>query len=339
MSLWGATLVGLTAVIITVAGDSPRVLVLRRPSGDRSGGEAIDALPSGEFDPRRQDTLDRGFRAMVEDQTGLRLRYVEQLYTFGSRNRDPRELYGGPRVLSVAYLALVAPADAAAVEAPACWRDWYDILPWEDWRRHDRLRDEIIEPAAAAWIAATDDQGQRLAREERASVCFALGEGKPDPALALERYELLYEAALVPEALRDAAEQGRARNDSRVRAVGTAASPFGSMMALDDRRILAAALGRLRGKLAYRPVVFDLLPGEFTLSQLQVVVEALAGVRLHKQNFRRMVLNGALVEATGRTIAVGRGRPAELYRFHRELLRARASVGVGLPQARVAGPS
>ena len=60
-------------------------------------------------------------------------------------------------------------------------------------------------------------------------------------------------------------------------------------MALDHRRILATALGRLRGKLKYRPVVFELLPSAFTLLQLQRVVEALAGVRLHKQNLRRLV--------------------------------------------------
>jgi hypothetical protein len=98
-------------------------------------------------------------------------------------------------------------------------------------------------------------------------------------------------------------------------------------MALDHRRILATALGRLRGKLKYRPVVFELLPPTFTLFQLQRVVEALAGVRLHKQNLRRLVETGGLVESTGqfdpRTEAV-RG-----YSFPG---RARAPrPGVGLP--------
>ena len=70
-------------------------------------------------------------------------------------------------------------------------------------------------------------------------------------------------------------------------------------MGLDHRRILATALARLRGKLQYRPVVFELLPPGFTLLQLQRLVEALAGVRLHKQNFRRLVERGGLVEGTG----------------------------------------
>jgi hypothetical protein len=115
------------------------------------------------------------------------------------------------------------------------------------------------------------------------------------------------------------------------------AQALGAPMALDDRRILAAALGRLRGKLAYRPVVFDLLPGEFTLLALQRVVEALVGQRLHKQNFRRMLATSELLEPTGRTEHSPRGRPAELFHFRREVLRAKPQAGVALPTMR-AGP-
>ena len=102
-------------------------------------------------------------------------------------------------------------------------------------------------------------------------------------------------------------------------------------MALDHRRLLATALGRLRGKLKYRPVVFELLPATFTLLRLQRVVEALAGARLHKQNFRRLVETGGLVEGTGVTEPGTVGRPAELFRFRREVLRERRAPGVGLP--------
>jgi hypothetical protein len=105
-------------------------------------------------------------------------------------------------------------------------------------------------------------------------------------------------------------------------------------MAADHRRILATALGRLRGKLKYRPVVFELLPPTFTLLQLQRVVEALSGVRLHKQNFRRLVETGGLVEGTGRFDAQTGGRPAELFVFRREVLRERPAPGVGLPHVR-----
>src|SRR3974377_1346426 len=70
-------------------------------------------------------------------------------------------------------------------------------------------------------------------------------------------------------------------------------------MAADHRRVLATAIGRLRGKIKYRPVVFELMPPSFTLLQLQRTVEALSGVRLHKQNFRRLVEHQGLVEETG----------------------------------------
>ena len=135
----------------------------------------------------------------------------------------------------------------------------------------------------------------------------------------LERYELLYEAGLVSEAART-----RGRTSRRE------AERLGEAMALDHRRLMATALGRLRGKLKYRPVVFELVPPTFTLLRLQRVVEALAGARLHKQNFRRLVEKGGLVEGTGVVEPRGVGRPAELFRFRREVLRERRAPGVGL---------
>lgn len=102
-------------------------------------------------------------------------------------------------------------------------------------------------------------------------------------------------------------------------------------MALDHRRILATALGRLRGKIKYRPVVFELLSKSFTLLHLQHPVEALAGVLLHKQNFRRLVEKAGLVEHTGKFDTGTGGRPAELFWFRRGVLRERRAPCVGLP--------
>ena len=101
-------------------------------------------------------------------------------------------------------------------------------------------------------------------------------------------------------------------------------------MAVDHRRILATAIGRLRGKIKYRPVVFELMPPAFTLLQLQRTVEALAGVRLHKQNFRRLVEQQGLVEETGEISARTGGRPARLVRFRREVLLERPAPGLRL---------
>jgi hypothetical protein len=80
--------------------------------------------------------------------------------------------------------------------------------------------------------------------------------------------------------------------------------------------------------------VFELLPPAFTLSQLQRLVEALAGVPLHKGNFRRLVEQAGLVDGTGELDAATGGRPAELFRFRPDVLRERRAPGVGLPAAR-----
>ena len=92
----------------------------------------------------------------------------------------------------------------------------------------------------------------------------------------------------------------------------------------DHRRILATAIARLRAKIKYRPVVFELMPESFTLLQLQRTVEALAGLRLHKQNFRRLIEQQDLVEETGESHSETGGRPAKLFRFRYSIVEERA---------------
>jgi hypothetical protein len=342
------TVVGLTAVIIAVTDEIPRVLVARRIRHDLATPaqrgqdlhalDSPDTLPFGPFDPAADRTLALGLRRWVKEQTGLDLRYVEQLYSFGDRFRDPRELDGGPRVLSIAYLALTGESPVAG-SGDARWQDVYGFLPWEDWRAgRPAVLDRAIRPGLDRWLRGAPTALERQLREERVRICFGLEDSAlHDGVRTLERYELLYEAGLVAESVRDRAFRTDAGFDDPTGLSDSRATvDAGAAMALDNRRILATALGRLRGKLAYRPVVFELLPEAFTLFQLQRVVEALTGTRLHKQNFRRMVLHGAVVEPIGRTEATGRGRPAEVYRFRRDVLKARAAVGVGLPAVRTA---
>ncbi len=232
----------------------------------------------------------------------------------------------------MAYLALVR---EVSVRRDARWRDWYEFFPWEDWRSgRPEVIDRAIAPALDSWAKASPDPLLRQARRQRADIVFGLGGVGWDGERVLERYELLYEAYLVPEAWRDRAETGGAAEERRPAPREKPDFLPGRPMALDHRRILATALGRLRGKIKYRPVVFELLPPTFTLLQLQRVVEALAGVRLHKQNFRRLVENAGLVEGTGRQDAQTGGRPAELFVFRREVLRERPAPGVGLPGVR-----
>jgi len=320
--------IGLTSVIAAVTDEQPRVLVARHADSLEA------ALPSGRLDAETDRTLELAVRHWVRQQTGVELGYVEQLYTFGNRYRDPGERSGGPRVVSIAYLALVREGPLAA-SAVAAWRGWYDFLPWEDWR-HGRppMLSERIVPAIERWVREARERGARARRRERAVIGFGLAGAPWDPERVLDRYELLYEAGLVAEAWRAGGGRGEMAAEETVSAGTDPGVRIGDSLALDHRRILASALGRLRGKLKYRPVVFELLPPSFTLLQLQRCVEALAGQQLHKQNFRRLVEGAGLVEGTGRRSHSTGGRPAELFRFRRDVLRERPAPGVGLPRPR-----
>ena len=313
------TTVDLLGVIVAVTDEVPRILVV-------DGGDGI-ALPNGPFAPADHAGLEDGFRQVIEARAGLDLYYVEQLYTFGNRFRTQGEIEGGPRTLSVAYVALTHEDESPLPVAR--WADWYEFLPWEDWRdgRPQEL-DSVIAPRLSTWCSQAQTETARRNRRERVNVTFGdAGAAELDAVLTLERLELLYDAGILPESERDQrAIDGKPAT--------SATTSLGIPMVSDHRRILATALGRIRGKLAYRPVVFELLPGEFTLLQLQRVAEALSGTHLHKQNFRRLVMNANLVEPIGRTATVGRGRPAELFRFRREVLGEKLTVGLSRPTLR-----
>jgi hypothetical protein len=317
--------IGLSAAIVTVTGEEPRVLVVRTAHG-------LEALPSGPLEVRHR-TLTAGLRNWVERQTHQALGYVEQLYTFGDRDRSETLGIGTGPALSVAYLALVREARPAGT-ADASWRNWYRYFPWEDWRGGRPQSVAALEGPLRVW----SDGGRRV-REERLRLNFGLGGARWNEERVLERYELLYEAGLVPEAVRDRGmpvESGATANmvPAGVKDDVPASAEVGSAMAIDHRRMLAIAIGRLRGKIKYRPVVFELMPPTFTLSELQRTVEALSGVRLHKQNFRRLVEQQGLVEETGETRTETGGRPARLMRFRPEVLVERLAPGVRLPAMR-----
>lgn len=318
--------IGLTAVIVAVTEDRPRVLTARFP------GDAEPSLPSGPLDVASDRTLELALRRWVREQAGVELGYVEQLYTFGNRYRDPRERRGGARSVSIAYLALVRESESRVADG-ASWRDVYEYLPWEDWREgRPALLDDRAMPALRAWSRGGGNGSRRGERRDRLEIAFGPGGAKWDPERVLDRYELLYEAGAVAEAWRAGGGRGETSAEEAVSAVEDPDVRLGHPLALDHRRILASALGRLRGKLRYRPLVFELLPERFTLLSLQRTVEALSGVRLHKQNFRRLVDSAGLVEGTGRLDRGGLGRPAELFRFRRDALRERPAPGVGYPR-------
>lgn len=170
------------------------------------------ALPGGFV--RTDETLDEAALRELQEETGLREVYLEQLYTFGEIHRDPRE-----RVISVAYFALV--------------------------RRTDHVPAASTDAADAAW----------------------------------------FEAEKTPP------------------------------LAFDHAEILKAALDRLRGKIRWQPVGFELLPKKFTLSQLQGLYEAILGRELDKRNFRKKLLALDLLVALEETTTAASRRPAQLFRF------------------------
>lgn len=196
-------------VVFGFDGDDLLVLLIRRgiaPFKD------CWALPGGFV--RVDESLEEAARRELDEETGLRDVFLEQLYTFGTVARDPRE-----RVVSVAYYALVKPADHNAVAS--------------------------TDAAEARWFSVSKT-----------------------PALAF-----------------------------------------------DHADILTTALIRLRGKLTYQPIGFELLPPKFTLTQLQRLYEAVLGKAIDKRNFRKKVLSYDLLMPLKEKHREGTHRPAQLFRF------------------------
>ena len=170
------------------------------------------ALPGGFV--RVEETLDAAARRELQEEAGLTHVFLEQLYTFGTVDRDPRE-----RVVSVAFYALVKLSEHSAKAA--------------------------TDAANARWFPVSE----------------------------------------VPK------------------------------LAFDHAAILETAIERLKGKVRYQPIGFELLPPKFTLSQLQHLYEAVLGTELDKRNFRKKVLGFDLLVALKETQMLGRHRPAQLFRF------------------------
>jgi 8-oxo-dGTP diphosphatase len=174
--------------------------------------EGYWAIPGGFIN--MDESLEQAARRELEEETGVRDVYLEQLYTFGDPGRDPRT-----RVISVAYMALVR-AEA----------------------QHLRVSDESHD---VRWF----------------------------PVRAL------------PEAL-----------------------------AFDHEQILSYAIGRLRSKLEYTTLAFQLLPELFSILELKHTYEQILGEKLDKGNFYRKIKESGLLEETAH-VREGRGRPTRLWRF------------------------
>ena len=194
-------------VIFTIRQDELKVLLIKRALPPHRNQWA---LPGGFI--KLEESLEEGAKRELQEETGVTGVYLEQLYTFGRPNRDPRE-----RVITVAYYALI-PSDE-------------------------------LEPKAAS-------------DAENVS-WFGLKE-LPD-------------------------------------------------LAFDHKRILKMAHERLVAKLDYSTIAFQLMPTQFTLSELQQVYEVILREQIDKRNFRKRILSLNLIKETGKERKAGAHRPAKLY--------------------------
>ena len=308
--------IGLTAAIVAIEGNEPLIL-----TASGTGGDKLEGLPFGPFDAVRPHLRDRPARlGGGADRPAARLCRA----TLHVRRSRPAQQAGDTdmHMASIGDLALTRAADNNASRAPgATFEPWYRYFPWEDWRE---ARPEIIEHEILPELTKWAEQGEApettraLPRKDRVRLNFGIEGAHWDEERVLDRYELLYEAGLVEEARRDGRPAALARRSQPL---------LGVSMRFDHRRILATAIARLRAKLKYRPVVFT-VPSQFTLTELQRTVEAISGRHLHKQNFRRLVEAGTLVEPTGVMSTQTGGRPAALFRFRREVLQERPAPGL-----------
>ncbi|MCO4770658.1 MAG: NUDIX hydrolase [Deltaproteobacteria bacterium] len=209
---WPRPAVTVDCVVFGFGEDGLSVLLVRRGEEPFVGQWA---LPGGFV--REKEGLEDAARRELDEETGLTLSFLEQLYTFGAPARDPRG-----RVITVAFYALVK---------------------------------ELAQPP----LRATGDAA--------AAKWFSEGE-LPD-------------------------------------------------LAFDHGDILGVARERLRGKVRWQPIGFELLPELFTLSALQTLYEVVLERQLDKRNFRRKVLSLGILEET-QEMRRGPGRPARLYRFDKD---------------------
>ncbi|KPV49416.1 NUDIX hydrolase, partial [Kouleothrix aurantiaca] len=198
-------------VIFTLQERELHVLLVKRKHWPHEGRWA---LPGGFIN--MDESLEQAARRELEEETGVRDIYLEQLYTFGEPRRDPRT-----RVISIAYIALVS-ADKQTL----------------------RASDESTD---VRWFSL-----QKLP--------------------------------------------------------GT--------LAFDHDLILATGLDRLRSKLEYTTLAFQLLPEVFSILELKHIYEQILGEELDKGNFYRKIKDANVLEDTGMR-REGRGRPTTLYRFRR----------------------
>ena len=174
------------------------------------------------------ESLEKAVERELKEETGVEVNYLEQLYTFGQPNRDPRS-----RIVTVAYYGLIRPSKFELHAA--------------------------TDAADAQWFSIAD----------------------------------------LPT------------------------------LAFDHQQIFDLALNRLRGKIAYEPIGFELLDEQFPLPDLHRLYETLYGQKIDRRNFSKKILQLDILEDLNKFQAkIGRGRPSKLYRFRKEKYFALKEKGI-----------
>ena len=319
-------IIGLNAVIFAHQNNTLCVLVTHR--------KKHPALPFGPLNLSQPKTLEMALRKRVTEQTGFTLKYVEQVYTFGDRGRDqdliiPLQTIQNPgqnnitRVISIAYMGLARQAKNVE-KTGGFWEKVDTFFPYET-LTHPKTEPIIppFLPDLIRWAEQAKTAKETHYRKNRIARAFSQKNHPWNEEKVLERYELLYEAKLLAEVFADNGKPCPRTHHA-----------FGKSMISDHRRILATSLARLRSKIKYRPILFELLPDQFTLGEAQNLAEAISGFALHKQNFRRALLKTGMLKGLKqfKTPTATGGRPAELYGFKHEILHAGPVSGIQTPR-------
>ena len=206
-------------------------------------------LPGGFL--KVDETIDEAAKRILETETNLKNIYMEQLYTFGDVNRDPRM-----RIVSTAYIALVD---------------------------KNRLNDHL--PKNASWFTMhiLEDDEEIQVMFDNGSENFSIVVGKRLKSPTSDRYEYFV------------------KKDDH--------------LAFDHAKVIVSGISRLKNKVEYTDIVFNMMPEFFTLGELQQVYEVILGKKLLDPAFRRIIAKKTV--KTDKVQTGGGHRPSALFRYNR----------------------
>ncbi len=99
-------------------------------------------------------------------------------------------------------------------------------------------------------------------------------------------------------------------------------------LAYDHSKFIKKGIERLKSKLSYQPIGFDLLDDEFPFSHLENLYKTILGKELDRRNFRKKIMSFGILEETNKKVSMGSGRPAKLFRFNKQKYRALEKEGI-----------